>query len=136
MSNQETKIPTNHVVGIINGDVTAREAEEALRKAGFEETQIMTRVDAVGEGLNPISSLVERLAHHLSDDTGYLDQYQTATDQGSLIVSAKADEREDADRAAEILQFHGAVNIRYFGRLAIVDMTPTTNPSAPSDQVQ
>jgi hypothetical protein len=33
---------------------------------------------------------------------------------------------------AGVLVRHGARNVRYFGTLAVVDLTPATNPSARS----
>ncbi len=66
-------------------------------------------------------------------ETGYLDQYQEATRNGGVVLAVGADQGEEADRAREIMELEGAMNIRYFGKLAVTDMTPPTNPSAPSD---
>jgi hypothetical protein len=71
------------------------------------------------------------LAGHLSDETAYLDHYQEATRNGSLVLAVPANTAQ-TDRVREILELHGAVNIRYFGRLAVSDLTPQTNPTAPS----
>jgi hypothetical protein len=105
-----------------------------LKRAGFEEVLVMPHVDAKGEGTNPISALVEKLTGHLSDETGYLQQYKEATENGGTVLAVPADQGEEADKVREILEFEGAVNVRYFGRLAVTDMTPETNPSAPSDE--
>ena len=130
MSN-ETKIPNNRVVGVISGSKSAEDAVTRLRSDGFEDVLVMSHVDTAGEGVNPISALMGMLAGHLSDETVYLDQYQEATNNGSLVLAVPAN-GEQTDRAREILELHGAVNIRYFGRLAVSDLTPQTNPSAPS----
>jgi len=132
MSN-ESKIPGNHVVGVISASKSVDEAVGRLRKAGFEDVLVMPHVDAKGEGTNPLSALVEKLTGHLSDETGYLDQYKEATESGGIVLAVGADQCEEADRVREILELEGAVNVRYFGRLAVTDMTPETNPSAPSD---
>ena len=131
MSN-ETKIPSNHVVGVLSGSKSVDDAVGKLRKAGFEEVLVMTRVDAAGEGTNPISALWEKLSGHLSDETGFLDQYKEATENGKVVLAVGADQGEDADKAKQIMELEGGVNIRYFGRLAVTDMSIPTNPSAPS----
>jgi hypothetical protein len=130
MSN-ETKIPNNRVVGVISGSRSVEDAVTRLRSEGFDDVLVMSHVDTAGEGVNPISALMGMLAGHLSDETAYLDQYQEATRNGSLVVAVPAN-GEQTDRVREILELHGAVNIRYFGRLAVSDLTPQTNPSAPS----
>jgi hypothetical protein len=132
MSN-ESKIPGNHVVGVISGSRSVDDAVGRLKKAGFEEVLVMPHVDAKGEGTNPISGLIEKLTGHLSDETGYLDQYKEATESGGTVLAVSADQGEEADKVREILELEVAVNVRYFGRLAVTDLTPETNPSAPSD---
>jgi hypothetical protein len=129
----ETKIPNNHVVGVLSGRKSVDDAVGKLERAGFEDVLVMHHVDSAGEGVNPLSALMERLAGHLSDETGYLDQYKEATENGDVVLAVGADQGEEADRARDILELEGAVNVRYFGRLAVTDMTPPTNPSAPSD---
>ena len=132
MSN-ETKIPSNHVVGVISGSKSADDAVNRLHRAGYEDVLVLHRVDNLGEGVNPISALIEKLSGHLSDETGYLDQYQEATERGDVVLAVGADQGDEADKAREIMELEGAMNIRYFGRLAVTDMTPPTNPSAPAD---
>jgi hypothetical protein len=131
----ETKIPSNHVVGVIGGSKSAETAVVKLRRAGYEEVLVMHRVDGAGEGVNPLSALVERLAGHLSDETGFLDQYKEAAEKGDAVVAVGAEQGAPADKARDILELEGAVNVRYFGRLVVTDMTPNTNPSASSDEV-
>ena len=131
MSN-ETKIPSNHVVGVISSSKSVGDAKNKLKAAGFEEVVVMSHVDKAGEGVNPISALMEMLAGQLSDETGYLDQYQEATNSGSLIIAVPVD-HDQVDQVREILELQGAANIRYFGRLAVTDLSPSTNPSAQSN---
>jgi hypothetical protein len=131
----ETKIPSNHVVGVIGGSKSVDTAVGKLRRAGYEDVLVLHRVDGAGEGVNPLSALFERLAGHLSDETGFLNQYREATEKGDTVLAVGADQGEEADKARDILELEGAVNVRYFGRLAVTDMSPSTNPSAPSDEV-
>jgi hypothetical protein len=130
---EETKIPSNHVVGVISGSKSADDAVSRLQRAGYDDVLVMHHVDKVGEGVNPLSALLERLSGHLSDEVGYLDQYQEATEKGDVVLAVGAEQGDQADRVREIMELEGAVNIRYFGKLAVTDMTPPTNPSAASD---
>lgn len=134
MSN-ETKIPNNHVVGVLSGSKSADNAVGRLNRAGFDDVVVLHHVDQLGEGTNPLTALWEKLSGHLSDETGFRDQYQEATDRGDIVLAVAADQGKEADRVRELMELEGASNIRYFGRLAVTDMTPATNPSAPSDEV-
>ena len=129
----ESKIPTNHVVGVLSGTKSIEEAVDKLEKAGYEDVLVMDRVDAAGEGVNPLAALWEKLSGHLTDETGFLDQYKEATENGKVVLAVGAEQGEEADKAKAIMELHGAVNIRYFGKLAVTDMSIPTNPSAPSD---
>jgi hypothetical protein len=130
----ESKIPSNHVVGVISGSKSADDAVSRLNKAGYDDVQVLHNVAQLGEGNNPISGLIEKLSAHLTDETGYLDQYKEATERGDVVLAVGAEHGEEADRAREIMELEGATNVRYFGKLAVTDMTPPTNPSAPSDE--
>lgn len=134
MTEQETRIPANHVVGVVAGHDQATDAIKALNGAGFDDNMVMSHVDAPGENTNPFSALIERLAGHLSEEVQFIEQYQELTEQGKLVIAAKVDEREDAERVREIMELKGAVNIRFFGRFAVADLTPATNPSAPAEE--
>ena len=132
---QETKIPANHVVGVVSGDGSVDRAKKALERDGFDEVLVMDRVDATGEGVNPISGFIEKLAGHLSDQTGYLDQYKEQTEAGGTVIAVKVHDHEAAEQARATMELMGAVNIRHFGRFAVSDLTPETNPSAPSSDL-
>jgi hypothetical protein len=130
---QEAKIPANHVVGVISGEAAVDGAKQALNRAGFGEVLVIDKVAATGEGTNPVSALLERLAGHLSDQVAYIDQYKEETEAGGTVLAVKVDSHDEARKAEELLETRGAVNIRHFGRFAVSDMSPETNPSAPSD---
>lgn len=134
MSN-ESKIPSNHVVGVISGNRSADDAVSRLTKAGYDDVLVLHQVDQLGENTNPLSALLEKLSGHLSDETGFLDQYKEAAERGDVVLAVGAEHGEEADKVREIMELEGATNIRYFGRLAVTDMTPPTNPSAPSDEL-
>jgi len=130
---QETKIPPNHVVGVVSGEGAVERARQAIERAGFNEILVMDRVDATGEGVNPLTSFIEKLAGHLSDQTGYIEQYKEQTEAGGTVLAVKVEDKDEAERVRATMETFGALNIRHFGVFAISDLTPETNPSAPSD---
>lgn len=134
MSEQDTKIPYDHVVGVVPGDYKVDDAKQALGGMGFEDILVMHQVSGTGEDTNPLASLIERLAGHLSDEVAYLDQYKEQAQMGKVIIAVRVEDHQEAERAAEALLNVGAVNVRFFGRFAVSDMSPTSNPSAPSDE--
>jgi hypothetical protein len=99
---------------------------------------ILVRDENVGERLEAESTLpmrlLQRLFNHLSEETNYLNQYEEAARQGQTIVAVKADNEDEVELARKVLSRHGAVDIRYFGRMAVSDLTPESNPSAGSDE--
>ena len=131
---QETKIPANHVVGVVSGDGSVERTRQALQREGFDEILVMDRVDATGDGVNPITGFFEKLAGHLSDETGYMDQYKEQTEAGGTVLAVKIEDKDDAERVRATMELMGAVNIRLFGRFAVSDLTPESNPSAPSGE--
>jgi electron transfer flavoprotein alpha subunit len=131
---QETRIPANHVVGVVKGHAAVEQTIEALRGAGFHEVLVMEHVDATGEGANPLAALIEKLAGQLSEETGIIDQYKEQTEAGGIVLAVRVESKGEAERVSETMDIFGAVNIRLFGRLAVSDLTPGTNPSAPSDE--
>jgi hypothetical protein len=135
MSDNDTKIPTNSAVGVLYGEKAVEEAETDLQKAGYTDVTVMTHVDAVGEGRAPFSELMDRLTGQLSEETDFLDQYKEETERGGFVLAVRAEDREHAEKAREVMEAHGALNVRFFGLLAVSDLTPETNPSAPSDEM-
>ena len=131
---QETRIPANHVVGVVSGEGSIERAKQALHSAGFDDVLVMDKVEATGDGGNPISGFIEKLAGHLSDQVGYIDQYKEQTEAGGTVLAVKVEDHDQAERVRSTLETFGAVNIRLFGRLAVSDLTPESNPSAPSDE--
>jgi hypothetical protein len=136
----ESHLPTNHVVGIIHGAHGTHEAARDLSDSGYPELEVLsgeekTEIkDATREPPDPIRKLIQRFADHLSEEPAYLDQYREEADRGGTIVAVPVEGHEQAERVKAILERHGGVNIRHFGRLAVSDLTPETNPSAPSDE--
>jgi hypothetical protein len=136
----ESHLPTNHVVAVIHGAHGTHEAARDLRDNGYPDMEVLsgeerTEIkDATREPPDPIRKFLQRFADHLSEEPAYLDQYGEEADRGGTIVAVRVESHDQAERVKEVLERHGGVNIRYFGRLAVSDLTPETNPSAPSDE--
>jgi hypothetical protein len=134
MPNHE-QLPNNHVVGVINGAEAAEAARCELQQAGFfgaylfEGDDVTMVMDPKGERAGPIASIFKAIQDHLSEEPNYLAQYQEEAKAGNEVIAVKADNQEQADAIREILERHGARNIRFFGRLAVADLTPASNPT-------
>ena len=140
MKHETGPIPDNHVLAVLNTsdeDGIRRE----LHSAGFQEVNFMTHrgvgreVDPGAEHANPVSRLIYLLMNHLSEQRRYLEQYEEEARNGNRIAAVRVEDDAEARAVAEVLGRHGAVNIRFFGKLAVTDLTPQTNPSAASDRL-
>ena len=130
-------IPANHVVALVGDSATASAVAAALTEHGLEAPLIVSN-EMVGERLAAESGFVDRalqtLFGHLSEEVNYLDQYEEAARNGQTVVAVKANDDDEIQQASDILQKHGAMNVRFFGRLAVTDLTPDSNPSHGSDE--
>ena len=138
---QETgPIPDNHVLAVLTtSDEDAIKRE--LQGAGFDDVNFLTQqgveqeVDPGAERANPVARLIYLLINHLSEQRRYLEQYEEEARKGNRVVAVRVEDEAGARAVAEALARYGAVNIRFFGKLAVTDLTPQTNPSAASDQL-
>src|ERR671911_977444 len=118
----ESHLPTNHVVGVIHGVHGTHEAARELSDNGYPELEVLsgeekTEIkDATREPPDPIRKLVQRFADHLSEEPAYLDQYREEADRGGTIVAVRVHDHAQAESVKQVLERHGGVNIRYFGR--------------------
>lgn len=130
-------IPANHVVALVRDSATASAVSAALTEHGLEAPLIVSN-EMVGERLAAESGIVDRalqtLFGHLSEQGNYLAQYEEAARNGQTVVAVKANNDEEVQRASSILEKHGAVDVRFFGRLAVSDLTSDSNPSAASGE--
>jgi hypothetical protein len=128
-------IPANHVVALVKDSATGSAVSAAFTADGLE-TPLVVSNDMVGQRLSAKSGLVDRtlqtLFGSLSEQGDYLTQYEGAARNGQTVVAVKANSDDEMRRAAAILEKHGAMDVRFFGRLAVTDLTPESNPSAAS----
>ena len=130
----------NHVVAVINGTESAHQTAEALRAAGFGDPTVLVgdegagQIDARGETQGLLGKITGMVQDHLSEATNFLAQYKQEVVNGRAVIALEVTNREWAEPVKQLLEEHGAYNIRFFGRLAVSDLTPETNPSARSEE--
>jgi hypothetical protein len=137
---EQAKLPTNHVMAVIDSHNAALEAADELRSHGFPEARLL-RGEAITEetdpkaerAANPVSKAIKAVQDHLSEEPNYLAQYQEEARSGRNVVAVLVEGPEEAEGAREILESHGARNVRFFGRLAVSDLTPESNPTTRSE---
>jgi len=137
----ETKVsPRDHVFAVVSSRDTARTTIEALMRAGFTESVVFEGedvthdVDPKGEKAGPIEKVLKAIGDHLSEQPNYLSQYQEEARNGRVVLAVRVKDSDDAERAAGILRGQGGQNIRYFGALAVADLSPQSNPSVRSEE--
>ena len=131
----DKNLTNNHVVAVINGSESAAQAAKELAAAGYTDPVILTgeegarQIDAKGENSHVFARILSMVEDHLSEATNYMKQYEAEARSGKQVLAIEVPDREHADGACEILTRNGANNVRFFGKLAITDLTPETNPS-------
>ncbi len=128
-------IPANNVVALVKDSATGSAVSAAFIADGLE-TPLVVSNEMVGQRLSAKSGIVDRtlqtLFGSLSEQGDYLTQYEEAARNGQTVVAVKVNSDDEMRRAAVILEKHGAMDVRFFGRLAVTDLTPESNPSAAS----
>jgi hypothetical protein len=136
----DKNLTNNHVVAVINGTDSAGQATTELSAAGYTNPIILTgeegarQIDAKGENSHVFARILSMVEDHLSEATNYMRQYEEEARSGKQVIALEVADREHADGACEILTKHGATNVRFFGKLAITDLTPETNPSLRAEE--
>ena len=136
---QKDSVPDNHVLAVISGSSAGEGLSRALEREGFQQTvlfqgdDVAEHVDPKGENSGPFAKLVRAVQEHLSEQPNYLMQYQEEARNGNLVVAVHVDNRDQAEQVRKVLENNGAHNVRFFGKFAVTDMTPDTNPSLRSE---
>jgi hypothetical protein len=139
MSEQATKIPNNHVMAVMPSSGAVESAKSELVRNGFGENELLRgesgarEVDAKGDS-GAVAKVVKGLADHLSEQQNYLAQYEEEARNGAPVLAVHVKNEEEAEAAKEILEHYSARNIRFFGKLAVHDLSPGTNPSSRSEE--
>jgi hypothetical protein len=131
-------VPTNHVVALVGGASTASSIASEMRDRGLESPTIVCG-EKLSDRLNAESGLVARglqkLFGPMSEQSNYLRQYEEAVRRGQTVIAVKAEGRYAVNLARQVLDRHGASDIRLFGQLAVTDLSPDSNPSVGSDSL-
>jgi hypothetical protein len=114
-------VPTNHVVALVGGASTASSIASEMRDRGLDAESGL-----VARGL-------QKLFGPMSEQSNYLRQYEEAVRRGQTVIAVKAEGRYAVNLARQVLDRHGASDIRLFGQLAVTDLSPDSNPSVGSD---
>jgi hypothetical protein len=136
----DERIPNNHVIAVINGSDAAAQAAGELERLGFSQTHLFTgeeaklAIDSKGENSGFATRILRAAQDHLSEETNYLAQYEEEARNGNDVLAVKVESQDQAREVKDLLEKHGARNVRYFGTLAVEDLTPETNPSARSQE--
>jgi hypothetical protein len=130
----EIGIPRNHVLAVISGDGAAEATSQDLRRHGFDEiirfegNDVAEKVDPKGDS-NPFTKILRSLGDHVSEELNYLTQYQEEARKGKSVLAVKVKGTDQVESVRQVLETHGAQNVRYFGALATADLTPESNPT-------
>lgn len=130
MSKKQTRIPDNHVVGVLHDDQEVDAAVSEAQQAGYADLLVLRHIEAGGAGAQSLSALLERVGGHLRDQPAYLEQYRRETDHGGAVMAVKVADPDEADETRQLMERHGATSLRFFGRFAAADMMRVTNPPA------
>ena len=141
MSEQTKVSPRDHVFAVVGSRDAARAAIDSLIRQGYSESivfegeDVTNDVDPKGEKTaNPIEKVLKAIGDHLSEQPNYLSQYQEEARNGHVVLAVRVKDAEDAQRAGAMLHQMGGQNIRYFGAMAVADLSPLSNPSTRSEE--
>ena len=140
MNAEKTESVNNHVVAVLDDDSAAKAAAKDLQAAGFTQAslfrgeEVADTLDPKGEKSGPIAKVIKLVQDHLSEEPNYLAQYQEEARAGKDVVAVPVDDEGQAEEVQDILKRHGAHNVRYFGTLAVHDLTPESNPTPRSEE--
>jgi NAD(P)-dependent dehydrogenase (short-subunit alcohol dehydrogenase family) len=138
MDERKGHMPENHVVAVIGGSSAAESTARELAQHGFDQVvlfhgnEVRETVDAKGTHAGPIEKVVKAVQDHLSEQTNYLAQYEEEARGGNVVLAVHVKDQDELEAVRTILDDAGARNVRFFGKFAVTDLTPESNPSAPS----
>ena len=124
--------PTNRVVGTITDAKDARAALDSLLNAGFQPSDIdilhgekdLHRLDPTGESHGFLAQFQRTLIRTVgpAEEFRHLSRHVENVREGRFVIMVLAAEREKRDRAADVLNSHGAEFVGFYGRWAFEAM--------------
>lgn len=140
---EKIRMPVNKVLAVLPDRKSADAAMMALIGAGIAGDSIrLLREEEADENIagrlgdktgffGHIFKLIEEIH---SDSNAILEQYRQAGREGKEVLTVDVESPEQVDTIREVLQGMYAENVRYFGVLAIQDLTtvqPNVQPKKP-----
>ena len=122
--------PTHKLVGVLSSEYAARSAIDRLKSEGIGEDQMELFFGEAGASC--LHSVHENtgLLGHLRQITGSLgpereqsEQYENAIANGKVLLAVKASEQTQIDKVSNVLVAENTQWLRYYGRLAIRDLS-------------
>jgi hypothetical protein len=122
-----TYYPKHYVVAAVDDPARASQALAALREAGFSDAaaelcpgpEFMKNYREFVEG----RGLLERLEGLFpSEERVAVAEYLAEAEGGASFVTVHAPQREERDRARDLLKANGGHAMRYYGENTIVDL--------------
>ena len=114
--------PVDHVVLAFADDATADAATQALRKAGFGDSDVIAYSAAEKD------SRMRAMLEHASDAAGFgyeislMRRYQQLARDGASWLVVYAPQDEQGERVGEIAKQHGALAAVKYHRLVVEDI--------------
>jgi hypothetical protein len=114
--------PVDHVVLAFADDATADAATQALRKAGFGDSDVIAYSAAEKD------SRMRAMLEHASDAAGFgyeislMRRYQQLARDGASWLIVYAPQDEQGERVGEIAKQHGALAAVKYHRLVVEDI--------------
>jgi hypothetical protein len=123
-----TYYPRHYLVAVVDDPARAMEAMTALKGAGFAETvvELCPGPDFLKNyrDFEGHRSLLERAAGVFpSEEQSAVEEYLAEAERGASFVTVHVPEREERDRARDILHAHDGHAMRYYGEHTITDVS-------------
>jgi hypothetical protein len=122
--------PTNRLLGLVGSQEAALRVVERLKSEGLSEDQM--EVFFGDEGADALHSVHDNsgLLGRLRQITGNLGpepeqskEYEEALRAGKVLIGVQAPDESLMERARDALAAEGSESLRYYGRLAIRDLS-------------
>jgi hypothetical protein len=115
--------PTNRVCAVINTDMDARSALDALLREGVSEVDIhifygsegVDVLDAEGEHHGTLSKLATKLRSYGDVENETMKRYEEAMRHGGYVFEVVASDDEEKEKVEHILAINAGHEINYFG---------------------
>jgi hypothetical protein len=122
--------PSRRVVGVLSSDGAVERAIARLRSEGFDEQEMMLFIGEEGRAClhnyharTGVLGRLRQVAESLGTDPQQSQEYEEAVQQGRVVLAVKAPEEDVAPKIHAALAQENATLVRYYGQLAIRDLS-------------